>query len=123
MSQVGETVGEATWQALQAECTWRYGGRWTLTATPAGDQWRIITLLAQPEDRPKARLPEACPSFTGPDQAIDWGLGQGVFLDSEHARTAYAAVKDEHQPRTAAQMWAVWEKYVSERVANSGIPA
>ena len=143
-SQVGETVDELTWLKLQAEGAWRHGTEWTLTAEQTPEGFFIHRLLALPFSfasgrggldgaEPKAtplprtgllledheREPKQPRDFTGPEDAIQWGLGQGVFWDEDHARTAYAFIKAERQPKTAAQMWRAWVAYVEERVEHT----
>jgi len=117
-TQVGETVGPATWAALQAECAWRNGRRWLFTAVPVAERFRVTRLCAEVElPRPKVEAPLL--SFAGPDQAIQWGFAQGVFLDEEHARSAYATVRADSRPDSAAAMWRQWVAYVEERNQNS----
>lgn len=124
-SQVGETVDELTWLKLQAEGAWRHGTGWTLTAEQTPEGFFIHRLLALPrtglllEDHEKE--PKQPRDFTGPEDAMQWGLAQGVFWDEDHARTAYAFIKAERQPKTAAQMWRAWVAYVEERVEHTYI--
>ncbi len=47
---VGATVDAGTWQALQAECTRRYGDLWHFDAEATGDGWHITHLHACPGD-------------------------------------------------------------------------
>lgn len=56
-------------------------------------------------------------SFAGPEQAIAWGLEQGAFQALQHARNAYDALKAEHKPASAADMWALWIADVLARKA------
>lgn len=57
----------------------------------------------------RKRLEASTPaSFAGPEQAISWGYEQGVFGDAAHAVNAYNALKREHKPSSAAEMWALW---------------
>lgn len=65
------------------------------------------------------RLEAATPaSFAGPEQAIAWGFEQGVFKDAVHAGNAYEAIKREHKPATAAEMWPLWLADVQARKAE-----
>jgi hypothetical protein len=57
-------------------------------------------------------------SFTGPDQAIAWGFEQGCFKDACHAQNAYAKVRADAQPKTAAAMWEAWIIEVGMRLAE-----
>lgn len=43
---VGRDVGAATWRALQAECTRRYGATWHFDADANGDTWHVTRLHA-----------------------------------------------------------------------------
>ena len=47
-------------------------------------------------------------SFAGPEQALAWSLDFGTFDNLPHARNAYDALKREHAPSTAGEMWALW---------------
>jgi len=52
------------------------------------------------------------------DDAIAWGLSQGVFGHENHARNAYAKVKAECAPKKASDMWQCWYLDVQRRIAE-----
>ncbi len=54
-------------------------------------------------------------SFSGPEEAIAWGVEQGVFRDAVHAKNAYDKVKTERKPQTAGEMWRLWGEDVERR--------
>mgnify|MGYP001823637387 CR=1 FL=1 len=62
-------------------------------------------------------------SFSGPEEAIRWGMDQVgadglVFKDEAHAKNAYELVKKVRQPDTAGDMWALWVAEVQARQAG-----
>ncbi|MDT8307270.1 MAG: AAA family ATPase [Anaerolineae bacterium] len=54
--------------------------------------------------------------FSGPDEAITWGVEQGAFPNLKQARAAYDNVKATHQPANAAEMWELWTMEVHSRL-------
>ncbi len=54
--------------------------------------------------------------FSGPDEAVAWGVEQGAFADIKAAQTAYDSVKGNHQPANAAEMWELWTMEVHSRL-------
>ncbi|MFN8494357.1 MAG: AAA family ATPase [Caldilineaceae bacterium] len=58
---------------------------------------------------------QAPTSFSGPEEAIAWGVEQGVFRDAVHAKNAYDKVKSDRKPKTAADMWRLWIEDVEKR--------
>jgi hypothetical protein len=104
---------------------WARRGRSGVTVWDASGNWqgapeaieRAVYDGLSEEDR--KRLEAATPaSFAGPEQAIAWGMTQaGVFKDEVHAGNAYEALKREHKPSSAAEMWAAWIADVQERKA------
>jgi len=68
-------------------------------------------------------------SFSGPEEAIAWGVEQGAFRDAVHAKNAYDKVKNERKPKTAADMWRMWiedveaRKPISEEYSEQKSPA
>jgi hypothetical protein len=58
---------------------------------------------------------QAPTTFSGPEAAIAWGFEQGCFKDAAYAVNAYAKVKREQAPKTAAAMWQVWIEEVARR--------
>lgn len=58
---------------------------------------------------------QAPSAFSGPEDAIAWGVEQGVFRDAVHAKNAYDKVKSDRKPKTAGDMWAAWIADVERR--------
>ncbi|MFW6069289.1 MAG: AAA family ATPase [Chloroflexota bacterium] len=54
--------------------------------------------------------------FSGPDEAVAWGVEQGAFADLKAAQAAYDSVKGNHQPANAAEMWELWTMEVHSRL-------
>lgn len=50
---IGATVDPATWTALQAECSRRYGGQWTLQAEAVDGGYFVSRLIAEQVVRPR----------------------------------------------------------------------
>lgn len=73
---------------------------------PAGYTW---------SEDPKTVLFDKSRSFSGPDEAIAWGVAMGVF-DGEDASNAYHALKSERKPATASAMWSLWIADVARRI-------
>lgn len=59
---------------------------------------------------------EAPTKFNSPADAISWGFEQKCFRDAVHAKNAYEACKEDHNPATAQEMWACWIADVQRRV-------
>lgn len=59
-------------------------------------------------------------SFSGPEEAIAWGIEQGCFRDTVHAKNAYDKIKREKKPQTAADMWQLWIDEVEQRKQTVG---
>ena len=55
--------------------------------------------------------------FPSAEAAIAWGLEQGAFDAVQHSRNAYIKLKNEKQPRTAAEMAELWRADVARRLA------
>ena len=67
-----------------------------------------------------ANMESATPTaFSGPEEAIAFGVEQGCFRDAVHAKNAYDKVKTERKPKTAGEMWAAWISEVKRRVAEA----
>jgi hypothetical protein len=54
-------------------------------------------------------------AFSGPEDAIAWGVEQGCFRDAVHAQNAYDKLKREHKPTNAGEMWRLWIEEVERR--------
>ena len=50
------------------------------------------------------------------NDAIAWGMSQGVFEHQKHAENAYNKVKTECKPKRASDMWQCWYQDVQRRV-------
>lgn len=106
---------------------WARRGRSGVTVWDESGSWEGIPeaieravydgLSTEDQDRIQNATPT---SFSGPEAAIAWGFEQGVFAALQHARNAYDACKREHQPKTAADMWAAWIADVTARKARAG---
>ncbi len=67
-----------------------------------------------------ANMEGATPTaFSGPEDAIAFGVEQGCFRDAVHAKNAYEKCKTERKPKTAGEMWAAWISEVERRVAEA----
>ncbi len=53
--------------------------------------------------------------FPSPEVALAWAVETRAFDDEVHARNAYDKLKQEHQPRTAYEMAALWIGEVQRR--------
>ena len=92
---------------------WDDSGSWQ--GAPEAIERAIYDGLSETD---RKRIEEATPaSFPNPAAAIAWGQALGVFRDEVHAGNAYEAVKREHAPKTAAEMWALWVADVQARKA------
>lgn len=64
---------------------------------------------------------ESAPAaFSGPEDAIAWGVEQGCFRDTVHAKNAYDKLKRDKKPQTAADMWQFWIEAVEQRKQTVG---
>jgi hypothetical protein len=61
-------------------------------------------------------------SFANAGEALRWAVGQGAFGGEAEARAAYEALKAEHGPRTAAEMWDLWIPAVVEWIMPEAAP-
>ncbi|MCE7986854.1 MAG: hypothetical protein DYG89_37245 [Caldilinea sp. CFX5] len=59
-------------------------------------------------------------AFSGPEDAIAWGVEQGCFRDTVHAKNAYDKIKREKKPQTAPEMWQLWIDEVELRKSTVG---
>jgi hypothetical protein len=57
--------------------------------------------------------------FPSPEVALAWAVESGAFDDEVHARNAYDKLKEEHQPRTAYEMAALWIGEVQRRAKGA----
>ncbi len=106
---------------------WARRGRSDLTVWDASGTWERMpeaiekAVYAGLTEADQKRIEVATPaSFPNPAAAIAWGFEQGAFDALEHARNAYDVCKREHNPTTAADMWALWIADVTARKAARG---
>jgi hypothetical protein len=57
--------------------------------------------------------------FPSKQAALDWAMSQGAFGNPLHAGNAYEKVKRDHDPKSAAEMAALWRAEVAIRLAKS----
>lgn len=81
------------------------------TLSPAPRQPPAKAQPAKPATEEKPKSP-----FASADEALQWGVSQGCFRHYEHAKNAYNKLKEEHKPKTAADMFALWIGDVERRV-------
>ena len=55
-------------------------------------------------------------SFASITEALRWAVEQGAFPSEANARQAYDTLKQEHTPKTAAEMWDLWIPAVVEQI-------
>jgi len=79
---------------------------------PAEEQEQIIeaTLIPSDDDTKPFRTPEA---------AMTWGTRQGAFDHINHARNAYAKLKNNARPKNAQQMGQLWRADVAYRLERA----
>lgn len=101
---------------------WARGGRAGITLWDESGSWRGMAekieaavygglTTEQMSDFEK----QAPTSFSGPEEAIAWGVEQGCFRDAVHAKNAYDKVKGARKPKTSADMWRLWIEDVEGR--------
>ncbi|MCI0397032.1 MAG: hypothetical protein L0322_19110 [Chloroflexi bacterium] len=56
-------------------------------------------------------------SFASMAEALRWAVGLGAYPSEADARQGYEQLKDEHAPKTAADMWDLWIPAVVERIS------
>jgi hypothetical protein len=57
-------------------------------------------------------------AFRSPTDAVSWGMTQDVFKARQHADNAYKKLKEEREPKSAAEMAAWWRADVARRYAE-----
>ncbi len=106
---------------------WARGGRAGFTLWDETGSWRGMPekieatvyggLTAEELD---AYEQQPVSSFSGPEEAIAWGVEQGCFRDTVHAKNAYDKLKREKKPQTALDMWQFWIAMVEQRKQSVG---
>lgn len=121
--------------------------RYKMNHDDAQDKWRFGDVLyvakhaatSQPEAQPAQPTPEPQaqpepqpeladdnpwlasvaepPAFTGPADAIRWGVDTGVFRTYEASKSAYDRLKRIQMPGSAGEMWEKWIAHVQELAA------
>jgi ABC-type dipeptide/oligopeptide/nickel transport system ATPase subunit len=116
---------DATHNHRSVTIEWARCGRSGLTLDDTTGTWRgmpeRIEMAAYDglDEAERAAIEHATPtSFSGPDAAISWGYEQGCFRDAVHAQNAYAELRRDQQPKTAAMMWVLWIEEVQTRLAE-----
>lgn len=66
-----------------------------------------------PEDIQAKSLPTSFASLT---EALRWAVSQGAYPTETAARQVYDQLKQEHAPKTPADMWDLWIPAVVERI-------
>lgn len=102
---------------------WARGGRDGMTMWDESGTWRGMPekietvvyggLAVEDMERMASRVPD---SFSGPEEAISWGYETSAFRDAVHAKNSYDKLKEARNPKTAAEMWALWRKKVQEHL-------
>jgi hypothetical protein len=57
-------------------------------------------------------------SFTGPEEAIQWGVSMKAFDTPESSKKRYAEIREEHKPKKASEMFSLWCDEVKSRRGN-----
>lgn len=71
----------------------------------------------QPEpadDHPWRASVSEPPTFSGPNEAIRWGVDTGIFANYAASKSAYERIKGIQLPRSAKEMFAAWVAHVQE---------
>lgn len=98
---------------------WCRTGRQGITLWDESGNWEMMpekleeTMYAGLDQEAQARR---AGRFSGPAEAIAWGVKQGAFAGEKEARAAYEQVKSSHQPANAAEMWELWTMEVHSRL-------
>lgn len=106
---------------------WARGGRSGLTLWDESGCWRGMPEKIEAAvygglttEEMSAFEEQAPGAFSGPEDAIAWGVEQGCFRDTVHAKNAYDKLKRERKPQTAAEMWQLWIAAVEVRKQTVG---
>lgn len=121
--QIGLTVNNGK---RGATVTWARRGRsgmtlWDDTGCWKGMPEKLETavysgLTVEDMERIESETPT---NFSSAEQAISWGLEQGCFRDSLHAKNSYDKLKAEKNPKTSAEMWRLWVAKVKEHLEEN----
>jgi len=106
---------------------WARGGRSGLTLWDETGSWRGMpekieaAVYGGLTSEEMTNLAQGSPAaFSGPEDAIAWGVEQGCFRDTVHAKNAYDKIKREKKPATAPEMWQLWINEVEQRKLTVG---
>lgn len=100
---------------------WARRGRSGMTLWDESGSWqgmpdKVEAAMYEGLSREEQDAIEQTPRFSGPADAIAWGMGKGVFRDEMHAKNAYDKLKREEAPSSAAEMFELWVEEVERRV-------
>jgi hypothetical protein len=96
---------------------WDESGTWD--SMPERIEAACYDGLSQADQDRMESQPETFPS---PEAAWAWGFEQGAFSALQHARNGYEKLKQERQPRSAAEMALLWRSDVERRLAALASP-
>lgn len=90
--------------------------------TPAGIAKLESSLLGKPAPAAKATTTTSAqpPTFSSVDEALNWGVKQGVFSDPSLAKIAYEELKSAKQPKKSSEMFSYWIGEIQQRKTQSG---
>lgn len=106
-------------EQLGIHVEWCRTGRQGLTLWDESGSWEMMpekldeAMYAGLDQEAQARKASR---FSGPAEAIAWGVEQGAFAGEKEARAAYDHVKTAHRPANAAEMWELWTMEVHSRL-------
>ena len=111
------TVSKGSQLGVHVE--WCRTGRQGMTLWDESGDWEMMpekleeAMYAGLEQEQQSRKASR---FSGPEEAIAWGVEEGAFPNAKEARAAYDGVKASHQPSDAAEMWELWTMEVHSRL-------
>ena len=106
-------------EQLGIHVEWCRTGRQGLTLWDESGSWEMMpekldeAMYAGLDQEAQARK---AGRFSGPAEAIAWGVEQGAFAGEKEASAAYDHVKGTHRPANAAEMWELWTMEVHSRL-------
>lgn len=92
---------------------WRFGDVLFASSTPAQPQPQPQAQPEPPALEPQALL-ENPPAFSGPADAIRWGVDTGIFKDYAASKAAYETLKKKAMPGSAREMFDAWTSRVQD---------
>ena len=98
---------------------WARNGKCGMRLTDTVGGWRGMPELVEQAMYSEGVKEAATPTlFSNPAEAIAWGFEQGCFRDAMHAKNAYEETRRLKNPKSAAEMAALWIDEVNTRVAE-----